>query len=91
MFLRLEQISELAPPFHLTTEGVDIELESQRAQPLKIKAHRLNRGPGGTLNVQFETQFEKDTNCRLGNKTLVWANTIDILLRSIGVAIISTR
>ena len=51
----LNKFAELAPPFYLTTEDVDIELDTQRAQPLKIKAHRLNRGPGGTLNVQFET------------------------------------
>ena len=54
----LNKFAELAPPFYLTTEDVDIELDTQRAQPLKIKAHRLNRGPGGTLNVQFETVWK---------------------------------
>ena len=51
----LNNFSELAPPFYLPTDHVDIERDSQRAKPLKIKAHRLNRGPGGTLNVQFDT------------------------------------
>ena len=54
----LNNFAKLAPPFYLTTEDVDIELDTQRAQPLKIKDHRLNRGPGGTLNVQFEAVWK---------------------------------
>lgn len=37
---------------------MDIELESQRVQTLEIKAHRLNPGPRGTLNVQFQTLWK---------------------------------
>ena len=61
----LNEFSELTPLFYLTTDNVDIELDFQRAKPLKIKAHRFNRGPGGTLNVQFETVWR-------GHETSTW-------------------
>ena len=61
----LNKFSEFAPPCYLTTDDVDIELDSQSAKPLKNKAHRLNRGPGGTLNVQFETVWR-------GHETSTW-------------------
>ena len=61
----LNKFSELAPPFYLTTDDLDIELDSQRAKPLKIRAHRLNRRPGGTLNVQFKTVWR-------GHETSTW-------------------
>ena len=61
----LNTFSELAPPFYSTTDDVDIELDSQCAKPLKIKAHRLNRESGGTLNVQFKTAWR-------GHETSTW-------------------
>ena len=42
----------------MTTEYVDIKVDTKRAQPLKIKDHHLNRGPGGILNVPLETVWK---------------------------------
>ena len=54
----LNKFSQQAPPFYLTSEDVEIELDTERAQPLRVVAHRISRGPGGTLAVQFETVWK---------------------------------
>ena len=55
----LNKLSELAPPFYLTTEDVDIALDSKRAQPLKIRGYPFSWGAGGLLSVQFETVWKR--------------------------------
>lgn len=54
----MHKFAEMAPPFYLCADDVEIELDVERAQPVKINAHRISRGPGGTLDVQFETLWK---------------------------------
>lgn len=54
----MHKFAQLAPPFYLTAEDVEIELDVERAQPVKTNAHRISRGPGGTSDVQFETLWK---------------------------------
>lgn len=53
----LHKFAALAPPFYLTADDVEIDLDVARAQPTKITAHRISRGPGGKIDVQYQTQW----------------------------------
>ena len=54
----LNEYSELSPPFHLTAEDVNTELDTHRVTPCKITKHRLTRGLGGTIAVQYFTHWD---------------------------------
>ena len=52
----LNQYSERSPPFHLTAEDVR-GLDTHRLEPLNISMHRLCRGLGGKIAVQYYTHW----------------------------------
>ena len=54
----LNKHSELSPLFHLTAEDITTELGTYRPTPCKIAKHRLTRGLGGTIAVQYLTYWE---------------------------------
>lgn len=54
----LKRFAELAPTFYLTTDDVDIELDVSRARSIKIGAYRTRRGPSGTIEAQYKTDWK---------------------------------
>ena len=50
--------SELSPPFHLTTDDVTAELDTHRVTPRTPTRHRLTRGMGGKIAVQYSTYWD---------------------------------
>ncbi len=53
----LNKYSELVPPYHLTREDVGEELDERRILPFKISRHRICRGLGGKVTVQYYTHW----------------------------------
>ena len=53
----LNRYAELAPPFHLTRDDVEEELDRKLLQPLTLSKHRICRGIGGKNAVQCFTQW----------------------------------
>lgn len=54
----LNKYSEISPPFHLTTDDVTAELETHRVTPRTLTKHRLTRGLGGKIAVQYSTYWD---------------------------------
>lgn len=54
----LNKYSEISPPFHLTADDVTAELDTHRVTPQKLTKHRLTRGLGGKVAVQYYTYWE---------------------------------
>ena len=54
----LNKYSELSPPLHLTEEDVSVQLDTYRLKPTKIVSHRISRGMGGKLSVQYLVYWE---------------------------------
>ena len=55
----LNKYSELLPPFHLTTDNVTAELDTYRVTPPVLTKHRLTRGLGGIIAVQYYTYWDE--------------------------------
>ena len=53
----LNKYAELAPPFHLTIEDVGEEVDERKLRPFKISRHRICRGLGGKVTVQYYTHW----------------------------------
>ena len=69
----LHRFADMAPPFYLTTDDVEIELDVARAQPVSISGHRLSRGPGGAVaSTQFETHWR-------GHRKPTWEAEINLM------------
>ena len=49
----MNQYSELSPPLHLTEDDVSVQLDTYRMRPTKIVSHRISRGLGGKISVQY--------------------------------------
>lgn len=54
----LHRFAHIAPPFYLTSDDVTLEMDITRAEPTHIIAHRISRGPGGTMTVHYETRWK---------------------------------
>ena len=54
----LNKYSEISPPFHLTTDDVTAELDTHRVTPRTLTKHRLTRGLGGKIAVQYYTYWD---------------------------------
>ncbi|CAB1105230.1 unnamed protein product [Ectocarpus sp. CCAP 1310/34] len=59
----LNKFSELAPPFHLTAEDVEEEVDSRELVPCKISRHRICRGISGKGAVQYYTHWTGLAKC----------------------------
>ena len=55
----LNKYSDLSPPFHLTADGVDMEMDSHRVTPGSIVSRRIFRGFPGTVSVQYLTCWDE--------------------------------
>lgn len=55
----LNKYSEVSPPMHLTTDDVNMELDTYRILPESISVHRLTRGLGGKIVVQYLTHWDE--------------------------------
>ena len=56
----LNKYSAISPPFHLTADDDLIaELDTHRVTPRKITKHRLTRGLGGRIAVQYLTYWDE--------------------------------
>ena len=47
----LNKYSDMSPPFHLTADDVNMEIDSYRATPGSIVSHRFLRGFSGTVSA----------------------------------------
>ena len=72
----MTKYSELSPSLHLTAEDVTRELDTHRVLPEKLVKHRLARGVGGKLAVQYLTHLGGLT-FRGGNTRPTLNNTVD--------------
>lgn len=59
----LNKYSEFAPPFHLTEEDVEEELDRRRLNPYKLSRHRICRGISGKAAVQYYTHWTGLEKC----------------------------
>lgn len=59
----LNKYSEIAPPFNLTADDIEEELDRQRLEPFKISRHRICRGLGGKTAVQYYTHWTGLEKC----------------------------
>ena len=55
----LNKYSEISPPFHLTNDDVNAELDKHRVTPRKLSKRRLTRGLGGKIAVQYYTHWDE--------------------------------
>ena len=54
----LNKYSDMSPPFNLTADDVNMEIDSYRATPGSIVSHRILRGFPGTVSVQYTTCWD---------------------------------
>ena len=62
----LNKYSGLSPPFHLTVDDANMEMDSYRVTPRSIVSHRILRGFSRTVNVHH--QLERTGKDFLGNR-----------------------
>ena len=55
----LNKYSDILPLFHLTTDDLTSELDTHRVMPRKLSKHRLTRGLGGKIAVQYYTYWDE--------------------------------
>ena len=56
-FIRPEY-SDMSPPFNVTADDVNMEIDFHRTTPGSIVSHRTLRGFSGTVNVQYITCWD---------------------------------
>ena len=54
----LNKYSEISPPFYVTTDDVTAELDTYCVTPRTLTKHRLKRGLGGKIAMQYYTYRE---------------------------------
>ena len=55
----LNKYSDLSPPFHLTVDDVNMEMDSYRVTPRSVDSHRILREVSGTVSVQYLTSWNE--------------------------------
>ena len=66
--------SDLSPPFHLTSDSMNIEMDFYRVTPRSIISHRILRGLSGTVSVQYLTSWDELENTSW-ERSKIWSNT----------------
>ena len=67
----LSKYSDLSPPFHVTADDVNMQMNSYRVTPGSIVSHRILRGFSGTVSVQYLT-------CWDGLEKITWETEQDL-------------
>ena len=55
----LNKYSDLSPPFRLTVDDMNMEMDFYRITPRSIVSHMILRGFSGTVSVQYLTSWSK--------------------------------
>ena len=58
----LNKYSDLYPPFHLTADDNNMEMDSYRVTPGSIVSHRILRRLSGTMSLQYLTCWDELEN-----------------------------
>ena len=58
----LDKHSDLSPPFQLTADNVNMEMDSYRVTPRSIVSRRVLQGFSGMVDVQYLTSWNELEN-----------------------------